>query len=137
MIRVTWKDLDERVRARPSGYREDVMAEAVREDAEGFWLTEEAIERLRAKYPPPPEPTLGEMLLSFAKATARFVSAGMPVLPEVSFAMRLRECRACENWREAEARCARCGCRQLKLWMATEQCPEGRWKAVLKGRASG
>ena len=43
---------------------------------------------------------------------------------------RLEICRGCEfnGERPAGVRCTKCGCRGLKLELATERCPIGKWE---------
>ena len=83
-----------------------------------------------------PEPTLVELVLGFSKAMAKWVASGRPVVSREILRDRLKACRGCEFWakRSLFAKCRKCGCRKLKLWMATEQCPlpepEKRWKAI-------
>jgi len=37
-------------------------------------------------------------------------------------------CRTCEWWEPTKERCGKCGCFGVfKSWLATEQCPDGKW----------
>ena|SRR5208283_5166075 len=41
---------------------------------------------------------------------------------------RLTICRQCEFWDAAQERCSKCGCfGQWKTWLASQQCPIGKW----------
>lgn len=80
-------------------------------------------------------PSLVDLARNFAGATARWVTAGLPVVTQEVYAGRAVICGGCEYW-QADARlglgeCTApgCGCTSLKLWLATERCPEGKWAA--------
>jgi len=84
--------------------------------------------------PPLPEPpTIGEMLTNFAGAMLRWAGSGFPVVDEVTFRLRLEQCRACRFWDEqARANAGKChhpkcGCTKAKLWLASEKCPIVKW----------
>jgi len=76
-------------------------------------------------------PTVPAMLLSFTAAVARFVAAGLPVASEAQFRERLAVCQGdgdkarCRHWNGS--RCLACGCIKIKLHLATERCPLGKW----------
>lgn len=82
-----------------------------------------------------PEPSLDAMATSAAYALWRAVAAathGAQVLvtPE-TFSVRQETCGLCPH-RDPAARfrlgkCRVCGCTRLKLWLATERCPLGKW----------
>ena len=76
-------------------------------------------------------PSLARQAVSLAGAAARVAGAvltGQPVkvAPEV-YSERLEICRACEHYELATGRCRKCGCSGLKLELATEKCPIGKW----------
>jgi hypothetical protein len=77
-------------------------------------------------------PSLFEMFKNVTKSTAQFIKSGMVVVSPEDLEKRLAICRNCEKF-DAEAlngtgRCKLCGCSTaLKLKMATEKCPIGKW----------
>lgn len=79
-----------------------------------------------------PDPTVADLAVNFAGATARFVEAGFPIVSRADYEARREACQACPNW-DAKGflglfgQCKACGCTKLKLGMATERCPKGRW----------
>lgn len=59
---------------------------------------------------------------------ARALAARRPVrAPRRVVERRRAICGACPAWDAARGRCNRCGCRAVKLELATESCPDGRW----------
>lgn len=92
--------------------------------------------------PEPPLPPLGRQALNLSRAALRIadrIITGGPVLvPTDVLATRQACCRACEHFRQSDARCALCGCctgRPLfdKLLYASEACPAAapKWHAWL------
>lgn len=80
-------------------------------------------------------PTMPELIANFGKATARWVKAGKPVVPEEIFQARLDTCMSCNHAAIKDGvfkKCNLCGCHAKKLEWATEKCPDDppRWKAL-------
>lgn len=81
------------------------------------------------------EPTVAEMAINVARATCRWAATGFQVVDQPVFAARLETCRGCPKWDEAarggrgKCRHHTCGCTKLKLWLASEVCPLGKWPA--------
>ena len=75
---------------------------------------------------------LADQARNFAFAAYRAAKAlvtGQPVLvSEEVHVQRLETCLACEHW--TGRKCDLCGCRGLKLHMATERCPIAKWDRV-------
>jgi hypothetical protein len=78
------------------------------------------------------EPTLVELAANFTKATARWIKAGLPVATKAETKARKAICLICEHHRPDATflKCAKCGCSKVKLWLATERCPIGKWESV-------
>jgi hypothetical protein len=79
-------------------------------------------------------PSLAAQAGSALAAAGRVAAAlirGEPVrvAPEV-LEERRAICAACPHHDAARDRCRKCGCGGLKLELATERCPEGRWEAA-------
>lgn len=85
--------------------------------------------------PPLPEPTRLEMMGHAGTALVKWVKAGAPIVPAHVRVNRYAVCMSCELW-DDEARLglgkcthSSCGCTKLKLALATESCPIGKWPA--------
>lgn len=128
-MRIPLAHLHERAPQRPAGYVEEVLSRG-RVIGDELELTDETWRDLVEKFRPR-EPTLMEMAGNFAKATAQFVMAGMPVCSQEQFKARRAVCDACPEWMKDAAipHCRRCGCAGLKLWLVTERCPLDKWPA--------
>ncbi len=79
------------------------------------------------------DPSLMEKTMNAAGAVARAavaVATGQPVLVSAEIrAERQSTCDVCEHYEPKQARCKICGCGGLKLDLATERCPIGKWEA--------
>lgn len=135
VIRTTLEQIALRAKERPKGYYEDVIA---RGRINGEWIEFDSAtwEELKRKYrgEPPELPTLDVLARNFWRAVGWWIVNGMPVTWPWQFRARLRQCQTnqCGDWMgdRVIARCAACGCTGLKLWLASERCPKGFWKAV-------
>lgn len=68
------------------------------------------------------------MATNLASAVVKDVLTGMPRRTELEVAALMDTCKACEQFRASDKRCAKCGCYlTLKLWMAGQHCPLGKW----------
>jgi hypothetical protein len=107
----------------------------------GELLTNACQERRRRGLPPPhigkavsmPLPSLPRQAASLTAALARTAKAAVTaqsVLAAPStYASRAELCAACELWIPERKRCRKCGCRtDLKLRLAQERCPLGKWE---------
>lgn len=80
----------------------------------------------------PPLPGLFAQAVNATKAAGRVLRAGarrevVRATPE-QFAQRKLICLGCEFFRKSDERCSKCGCSyHLKLKLATERCPVGKW----------
>ena len=70
---------------------------------------------------------------NFASAMTRWTLAGMPRRTQAEIDERLAICQACPSLQNNH--CTKCGCACVeqnrlinKLALATEKCPEGKWK---------
>jgi hypothetical protein len=79
------------------------------------------------------EPSGEEMARNFAGATAKWVKAGLPVVPREIYEARGAVCETCEFWDGAarfglgKCNAPGCGCTKFKRWLATEKCPLKKW----------
>lgn len=72
----------------------------------------------------------------FVKAMWRWAKAGFEIVPTEIFDERKNTCLTCEFWRGYHdygvGYCGKCGCAagrvSVKQWMATEKCPQNKWK---------
>lgn len=133
-VQLSWAQLDGMRGARP---RKEFL-EGARQAQAWVALTAEAYRRLTGAPGEPKEVqelTTMELVMSFRKATARWAAAGFPLVSQAVFLQRLQACRGCPHWiRSFIPKCKVCGCRALKLWLASESCPlpepEQKWKAL-------
>jgi hypothetical protein len=79
-------------------------------------------------------PSRMRQIASAAGAAGRAIVAaatGQPVLVSDEIrAARQAICDECEHWDVENRRCRKCGCYGLKLDLATERCPIGKWERV-------
>lgn len=72
-----------------------------------------------------------KMLQRFTGATFRWAKAGFSIADETEVARRKASCTSCRYWnptaRLGMGKCLKCGCTSLKLKLATEKCPIGKW----------
>jgi hypothetical protein len=87
-----------------------------------------------AEVPPAQYPSAGRMAINLARAAGRIVTAavqGEPIrVPAEVLEQRRSICLPCEanGLRESGGiKCTRCGCSGIKLTLATEECPVGKW----------
>lgn len=74
------------------------------------------------------------MAKNFGKAMAKFAGSGFLRATAEQHAERMVECNACEFWdpkaRLGLGKCAKCGCTGAKQWIASSECPIGKWGPV-------
>jgi len=80
------------------------------------------------------QPTPLEKAKRFALAMGRWAASGFKVADDATYRERVAICEGCQYWRgegnePGTGRCGKCGCSGLKLCLATERCPEGKWEA--------
>lgn len=79
-----------------------------------------------------PLPDLTEQARSLLKAGINWAQKGFALVTEDQLKDRLAACTSCNLWDpegfKGTGRCQKCGCStQIKLRMATEKCPIGKW----------
>lgn len=72
-------------------------------------------------------PTFARQALGFMAAIARWAFLGFPVTSEQLYYSRLAVCQKCDKWDTNSQKCRVCGCRAVKLRMASERCPLLKW----------
>lgn len=80
------------------------------------------------------KPTPWEMAQRFTRAMVRWATDGFRVVATEKYQARRNICEGCQYWRgegtePGTGRCGKCGCSGLKLFLATERCPDGKWEA--------
>lgn len=80
----------------------------------------------------PPEPmTKVKLVAKFLSAMSDWASEGFKLATPEVFADRYEICQQCPMWGGDAAfglgRCGKCGCSGLKLKVATQTCPIGKW----------
>lgn len=84
------------------------------------------------------QPGLFELAGRFTAAMARWALSGFPVVGYEVFKQRYRTCAGdedgtprCPEFKTFKpfgfAKCGQCGCASVKLYLATEKCPLGKW----------
>jgi hypothetical protein len=77
-----------------------------------------------AKKQKPVKPTTTQMVIHFAKAMTKWISAGVPICSKEDYLKRRQICSDCNDG----FTCPICGC---QLWakaaLETEKCPNGLW----------
>ena len=82
-------------------------------------------------------PNLQQQAANLGKAFVNWTSYGFSATPPEILAAREATCRSCIEWDSTAlnntGRCVKCGCSTwVKLRMASERCPIGKWEAVEK-----
>jgi hypothetical protein len=74
----------------------------------------------------------GNALAAAGRVVVAVVQGQLVKVAPAVYYERLEICRGCEFNGEAPSgvRCMKCGCGGLKLELATERCPVGKWEAV-------
>lgn len=78
-------------------------------------------------------PTLAELASRFSRAMFNWARAGFKIVDEKEYQRRSTICQGCQWWRGegnvlGSALCGKCGCSSLKIFVATEKCPAGKWE---------
>ncbi len=82
---------------------------------------------------PPAYPPVGRQLL---KAVTAAVTGQTIMATTEERERRQAICDVCPEWDVQQRRCKKCGCNgNLKLALATESCPIGKWLAVIENPA--
>lgn len=77
-------------------------------------------------------PDAGKLFQRFRIAISRWRAAGYPIVPFIILYSRWKICRQCEFWSGWRCKHPGCGCTGVKLGLATERCPIGKWEATVK-----
>lgn len=77
-----------------------------------------------------------QMIASAGTAALNWVKSGLKTLSDEQIQARLDICKGCDLWDKdalnGTGRCRKCGCSTwAKIRMASEECPEKKWLAVL------
>jgi len=136
MIRFTIAAIDATAPYRPEGYKTAVLAAGrLVEGGSMIELSPEAYRALRAEYSPEKWqlPGPAEIAGNFLHAAAKWTAAGFPSVSRAAYHARMNTCLACPMWNPGKnlglGGCERCGCTQVKHWLASEVCPAGLWEA--------
>lgn len=77
--------------------------------------------------------TTMEQAKSFLTSMRNFVESGMQMASKDILGLRLAKCQTCHHWGGTSGgtllsgRCGLCGCRGVKLALASSTCPRGWW----------
>jgi hypothetical protein len=79
----------------------------------------------------PPNQSMIELLKTGGYAAAKWALQGFKIVTQEQQNARLDKCEECDSLYVPDARCTECGCYvKVKAWMATEDCPKGKWDAL-------
>lgn len=124
VILFTLQQLDEKVKTRPQGYREEVLSQATKR-SDGFYeLPPEVFAALAEKYR---APTLVEKLTNLGEAAIQLAkdptARSIDEIKEVTAI-----CRKCPWLVENGFKCGQCGCvLRVKTIGRAFHCPIGKW----------
>jgi hypothetical protein len=128
MIKIALSQIEANKANRPDGYFEDVVSNGAI-DGEYLILEEDVFVALANKYRHKVEPP--KPIENFAKSMKNWAKAGFKTVSEDKYKERLNICRSCNFWNEKAnyslGRCEKCKCTKMKLKLATESCPIGKW----------
>lgn len=80
------------------------------------------------RLPSSPSPTsFARQAVGIVAAVARWAFMGFPITSEQLYYQRLAICQKCDQYDANSQKCRVCGCRAVKLRMATERCPLAKW----------
>jgi hypothetical protein len=124
-MRFTIKELEEKSKHRPQGYREEVLNLAIKLDDYFYELDDESFKVLAQKWR---LPSLFQEIKNLAKAAQDAASSGFDVRNGEEVEKCLMACSECPYLVTGDMRCGSCGCQlsyktQLKSW----HCPLGKW----------
>ncbi len=75
---------------------------------------------------------------NFLAASAGHLLAGLPVLTDEEYGLRMDACRSCDAFEAAADSCKVCGCRlSVKARWAEQDCPLGKWVGSAHGVKEG
>lgn len=133
------QQLEHQVRECPPIYREGLFRHWLAEGRLNYYVVMD----LRRRYPPTTsemlvlkEPTVEELLEHFEEALKEWKEAGYPLRTKEQYKEVSKICEGCPLWdgkaRLGLGKCnsAKCGCTRFMRWLATSECPEGKWKRV-------
>ncbi len=137
MLKIPLENIAAFATNRPESYLTALLAAGIIENGK-LLIEADVCARIHAEHPPglsiavTPEisfPSLPELARNFLSATARWITAGLPVVDRAQFEQRVTVCKTCPEWLGDALipRCRKCGCTALKPWLATEKCPLGKW----------
>ena len=132
-MKIPLTDIHARAKHRPPGYVDRVLAAGVvvSDKFLGDVLEIDPVEHAKLVQDYQGSPPIADLVRNFAGAVTRWVRAGLPVVRDETFRVRYDTCGGCEHWHPEGnlglGKCDRCGCASIKLWMATERCPLGKW----------
>ena len=104
----------------PQAYAADLLAHGKRTHSDQILEIDDAIYlALKVKHGRSAPERLGNALVGW-------VSQGMHITPPDELKTRQEACNTCEHF--TGSKCKLCGCfAEIKMRMATEQCPVGKW----------
>jgi hypothetical protein len=119
------KELDEKCKSRPQGYREDIMKVAIPKGDNQFEIKPEDYSILAAKYRPP---TSFEKMLNVSQALKLAISDPTRRSKEEIKDILEKSCHTCEWFIQDKIICGKCGCYLgVKTSIKAFHCPLNKW----------
>jgi hypothetical protein len=75
------------------------------------------------------DPSLFDLARQGVAAAWRWSKAGFALVDDDTLRLRKVTCDTCDQW--TGLTCRKCGCTRLKVWLATERCPVGKWPSTV------
>lgn len=79
-------------------------------------------------------PSFAQRARNFTAAMAGWARDGGRIVDQITFEQRQQACHTCPHWGGSSmvgyAACGVCGCSGLKLFLASQSCPKGKWGAI-------
>lgn len=108
---------------RKPGFLEAIRDAAVSTTESTVTVSDDDYDRISKDYRIPGAPS------RFLEAMAKWRKAGYALAPDQELLHRQEACRGCQDRKELwwGFGCRVCGCTGVKLHLATEKCPVGKW----------
>lgn len=140
LVRFRLSAVEAAARQRRPGYVRAVLRSACLVRDGWLWLDRGDAARIGEAYRLGDGPSLRRRLVGLVAEVTVWLVAGGPLTPPQVLTAREVQCQTCPHrMTDADGRwigCGLCGCRKIKLRMATAACPAGRWRAV-RGVSAG
>ena len=124
-MKFTLKQLEEKAKERPQGYKEEILSSSMKIDGELYELDDNAFIQIAKKYR---LPSMLERIKSFAQAINVAASIGLESRNEQEMEQVLSICAVCPYLIVDRFTCGKCGCfLVVKSRFRDFKCPVNKW----------